>query len=442
MAKELTRMIRRCAPVSIIKALAGDRRGVIAVMFALMLPIMIGFIGLGVEVGYWFQHRRNLQTAADAAALAGAYASIFSESISTAATADATRNGYSSSTDTINAASITTSTAGNTYTPDQNAVEVTMTRSVQLMFAKVLIDNDVTINATAVAVAVPGGDEACVLALNTTAQRAINVTGTATVSMEGCYVASNSSASNSINVSNNADLEADCVSTVGDVNGDVTLGTCASANTAVPSITDPYEDLAVPTYSGCDYPSSGSGYTASNGETLTPRTGEDYAVICGGLTISSGDTVSLDPGIYIVDKGTFKVTGGGTITGTDVTIILTSSTGSNYADVSVNGGGTVALSAPTSGTYNGILLFQDTAAPFSNSDSFDFNGNSDTELTGVIYVPNNDVNFTGGNETDDNGCLKIVARTVSFSGNADLENDCSAYGMTPIYVSYVASLVE
>ena len=42
-------------------------------MFALMLPIMLGFIGLAVEVGYWFSKHRDLQAAADVAAFAGSY---------------------------------------------------------------------------------------------------------------------------------------------------------------------------------------------------------------------------------------------------------------------------------------------------------------------------------------------------------------------------------
>ena len=55
--------------------LAADQRGVIIVMFALMLPIFLGFIGLGVEVGYWFQIKRDLQAAADAPATAASLSS-------------------------------------------------------------------------------------------------------------------------------------------------------------------------------------------------------------------------------------------------------------------------------------------------------------------------------------------------------------------------------
>ncbi len=46
--------------------------GAVLVMFALMLPVLIGFGGLVIDVGNWFAHKRHLQTQADAGALAGA----------------------------------------------------------------------------------------------------------------------------------------------------------------------------------------------------------------------------------------------------------------------------------------------------------------------------------------------------------------------------------
>jgi hypothetical protein len=46
--------------------------GAVLVLVALILPVMIGFGGLVVDVGNWFSHRRHLQVEADAGALAGA----------------------------------------------------------------------------------------------------------------------------------------------------------------------------------------------------------------------------------------------------------------------------------------------------------------------------------------------------------------------------------
>jgi hypothetical protein len=71
----------------------------------------------------------------------------------------------------------------------------------------------------------------------------------------------------------------------------------------------------------------------------------------------------LDPGIYYLDQGSFTVNGGATITGTGVTLVFTSSTGSNYATANINGGATVSLTAPTSGPLAGIAFYGDPNMP-------------------------------------------------------------------------------
>ena len=51
---------------------ARDRRGVVAVAVAVLLPVLVGFAGIGVEVGLWFAVQRQNQSAADAAAISAA----------------------------------------------------------------------------------------------------------------------------------------------------------------------------------------------------------------------------------------------------------------------------------------------------------------------------------------------------------------------------------
>ncbi len=52
--------------------MACHRRGVVAVLFALLLPVFIGLVALSVDLGVIVLARAQLQTVADAAALAGA----------------------------------------------------------------------------------------------------------------------------------------------------------------------------------------------------------------------------------------------------------------------------------------------------------------------------------------------------------------------------------
>ena len=55
-----------------LQRLLGDKSGAAAVVMALTLPVVLGGIGLGTEVGYWYFNQRKVQNAADMAAYAGA----------------------------------------------------------------------------------------------------------------------------------------------------------------------------------------------------------------------------------------------------------------------------------------------------------------------------------------------------------------------------------
>src|SRR5215469_16632822 len=55
-----------------LKMIAREKRANVAVMFALSAPVLLGGIGLGVEMGNWYFNQREEQNAADAAAIAAA----------------------------------------------------------------------------------------------------------------------------------------------------------------------------------------------------------------------------------------------------------------------------------------------------------------------------------------------------------------------------------
>jgi Flp pilus assembly protein TadG len=53
-------------------ALWRDDSGVVLIYISLIMPILIGFTALGAEVGYWYVIKRQMQSAADSAAMSGA----------------------------------------------------------------------------------------------------------------------------------------------------------------------------------------------------------------------------------------------------------------------------------------------------------------------------------------------------------------------------------
>jgi uncharacterized membrane protein len=59
--------------IKILRQLLRDTRGVTLVLIALTLSVLMGFTALGVETGLWYAIKRQNQTAADMAAISGAF---------------------------------------------------------------------------------------------------------------------------------------------------------------------------------------------------------------------------------------------------------------------------------------------------------------------------------------------------------------------------------
>jgi len=97
----------------------------------------------------------------------------------------------------------------------------------------------------------------------------------------------------------------------------------------------------------------------------------------------------MNPGTYIIDRGVFRINGGARVTGVGVTIILTSSTGANYATMTINDSAVVNLTAQTSGSLSGLVVFQGRAATSSTTNTL--NGGSGQTLVGALYFPNTQV---------------------------------------------------
>jgi Flp pilus assembly protein TadG len=414
-----------------------DTSGVLAILVVLMIPVMAGMMGLSVDVGLWYAAKRGLQNAADAGALAGGTELANggdSSAITSTVTADAVRNGYDSTTDTltINNPPLAGANAGN-----DGSVEVEIVRALPLFFSSVFLDRDMTARVRAV-VNTEFVDEFCILGLDPTAAKAVNVFGTGAATLD-CGIAVNSSADNALNVGGSASISVTTVTTVGgvDVSSNGTLDTDAAPRRGG-AVDDPYDDLAIPTFDpdDCEDDSTGrdggnNAYTAVDGETLEANSG--VFVICGGLSVSSGDTLFMDPGTYIIDQGDFKINGGASVIGEGVTIILTSSGNDNkIGSISVNGGADIELSAPTSDYadadgYSGVLFYQDRDVSSSPSNSNSFNGGAELDLQGALYVPGNDLDFTGGATAGD-GCMQLIGQTVNIGGDAGVQGNCGSAG--------------
>jgi len=405
-----------------------DQSGSYLVISAILMPVLIGLVGLGTDYGVWLNASQRMQAAADAAAFSAATLLTGGNGgdVNTQANAIASTFGFANGTNgasvTINHPPTSGANAGTA-----GAVEVIIRQPQSRFFSAMISSGALTVAARSVALSGNSG-VGCVLSLNQTASAAISLQGTSNVALTGCSLYDNSNSGSALSVGGSSTLSALAVEVVGGVSGKTNITTSQGVTTAVSPMANPYANASYGSYSGCAY----NNYTAKNTVTLSP------GVYCGGLNLNAGANVTLQPGIYYLDRGSLSVNGGATLTGTDVTLVFTSSTSNNYANATINGGATVNLSAPTTGPTAGIVIFGDSNMPTGTS--FKFNGGTTQVFSGAIYVPQAAAEFAGGANTS-RACTQLVADTIAFKGNANFAINCSGSGTKPIG-STLATLVE
>ncbi len=137
----------------------------------------------------------------------------------------------------------------------------------------------------------------------------------------------------------------------------------------------------------------------------------------GGIKISGNASVSFSPGTYILAGGGLTVTGNSTLKGTGVTFYNTSATGYAYAPIDLTGNETANLSAPTSGAFEGFLLFQDPSIPVGSA-AITIVGNSSSTFDGIIYAPKTAITYVGNSSGA--GYTVLIGYTISVTGNSTL----------------------
>ncbi len=404
-----------------------DRDGSVAVLVAVGMTAMLGFLSLGTELGLWYAAKRSLQTAADAGAIGGAFevaAGASGAVIAAASTNDAGLNGATAA----NGATVTVNSPplSGAYTGDAKSVEVIISQPQTLLFSALFLNNAVTVTARAVArYSGTSAGKYCVLGLDTTASDTVYLSNNATLPNASCGVASNSSSARGIDLSNNASISGPVAT-----NGGYTLSNNASIKGTISTgvvTADPYAGVTAPTPAACtSQTASGSNNVTVN---LTPGT------FCNGLNFQNNGTVNMAPGTYIVESqfvmqnnAVLNATGG-------VTIVVAG----NYA-LNIGNNAELNITAPTSGPYSGMAIMGDRNG--SSAVTQVFSNNTVLNINGAIYFPNQTVQMDNNTNSSANGCSQLIALKLSFQNNADLPSNCTNSGITPIGGSPSVVLVE
>lgn len=400
----------RCRPLGHFRGFHGDSSGAVLIYTGFAVAVLLGFGGLAVDAGMWYATKRSAQSAADAAAIAGALEvarGSTSTTVQTKAKDDAERNGYSAAsgaTITINNPPTSGPSAG-----VASAVEAIVQQPVPGFLSSVIYGEPVTVAARAVARSYVA--ESCVYVMDPSAASALYVPGTATVDMD-CGAQVNSDSPTAINQVGSSCMTATQIATAGGASG-----TCLNPqpDEDMPQAEDPFSYLAPPAAASlpCDYASL---VTVTSPTTLNPG---NY---CGGLKIEAD--VTFNPGEYVMDGQGLQIQGNSVVTGDEVSFYFPSSvTGYDPPgptpprSIYIAGTTSVQLSAPTSGDYQGVLFYHD---PTANPNiQLVMEGGSDMDLTGIIYAKNNHARFAGGTTGVDSWVV-IAVDTLEFAGNSNI----------------------
>lgn len=427
-----------------------DRRGNALVIAGAALPMIVGAAGLANDTIQWTLWKRQLQRAADSAAIAGVYDRAGSSG-STGNTLSAVQHDVTLNLHTR--MGLLTGYPTVSYPEDSGVmsdqVEVQLRVQQRLPFSSMFMSTAPTIIATARAAAISSGGNACVQALETNASKTgITNSGNTTIYMPDCVMYSNSPSSNSAAAGGSSSVTALAIAAVG--------GIAQSNNWNVgayrpysPTLSDPFAAInPTPSDMKCAGHLNNKGVWVNDALTettnmSTAKAQDGSAANCwASLSVGSNKSLTVpdDFGPIYVNGGSANLQGSFSCTG--CAIVLTNKTASSpIGTFTSNAQANTTIIAPTDGTFAGIAVYQDRRAADCSGCS-KLNGGSNSTITGAVYFPSQEVWFNGGTNPTAT-CTMLVARRVTLTGNSNFKglSDCVDEGLPQSTVLSMIRLV-
>jgi Flp pilus assembly protein TadG len=260
-------------------------------------------------------------------------------------------------------------------TATRERVDITAKASVDTMFGGIIGKDTIGISESTAAV-LTTSDVVCVLALDTVGTDAIIFEGNSTFKAPNCSIQSNSVSSRALYAKSKSIPVAKSFCTYGGYSGTFSPESRAHCT----PIGDPYANVPVPISGSCD----ANNLAISAGTvTLNPGT------YCGGISITEA-TVNFAPGTYIIENGPLLLLTNSVTKGTGVTFVF-KGVGTFLQTIAAS---KIDLTAPDSGTYKGLVFFQDPDA--SKYETNRLNGGAYVRFVGTLYFPTQNI-VLGGN---------------------------------------------
>lgn len=405
-----------------IRALGRDDGGAVAIMVALMLPLLAGMAALSVDVMMFRKQEEQLRTAAEAAAAAAVTVLPDRAEARSVALSYARLNVEGEGADEV--VSPQDVQIGywdqnkKTFTPSgenarANAVRVIASRTAEkgnphpTFFGQVFgisAFNTVAVSAIATQSA---GSSPCLIALAPNGT-GLKLNSNAKINLAHCGIHVHSADGAAFTAESNAKVnvaDADiCIRGGAQIrsNSDVE----PSPETNCSPMEDPFAAVPALPSSGCERVQGP--INSNQNVNLTPCT---YR---GGLTVSSNATVNLAPGEYVIKDGPLIIGSNATLNGDGVAIYLT---GPN-AQVIFNSNASVNLTGPETGPLTGFVLIQDR----NYGGEHIFNSNAATVLSGAIYFPQATLKMSSNNQIGSTSkCMMIVVNRLDIASNSGVK---------------------
>jgi Flp pilus assembly protein TadG len=370
--------------------------GQVLPLIAVCLTGLLGFAGIGVDVGYLEYRQQAQQTATDAAAIGGAQQLATSNctnaaGASSSALYDAGQNNFPNgglgNTVTVQA---TSPPASGPYAGNTCAVSVQITtQHVATFFSRLFGWTSGMPETTQAVGTVNSNGGACIYLLSTNTWSSFN--NPVNVQAPHCPIVINYS----------ADFDGGTIASpyIGYAGPNPNYGgtdfTLASP-TKMLQVADPCPEIP-----GCAYLTANPPPTSNCSGYNAPSGGGTIQAGCYTYLNGNGGTITMEPGVYTI-TGNMN-TNQSSFVGSGVTIYIPSGGNAPQWD-----NATVNLSPPTTGPEAGVLYYQVNG----NSSEPDLNG-PNVNISGLIYAPSAQMNIDGNSGT----YVVIVAGSANFNGN-------------------------
>ena len=396
---------------SALRRIFPDQRGNVAMVVAAVFPLLIAGAGLAVDGVEWIMQKRQIQAAADGAAMAGVYGLIAAEDLDNTVNRSITQAGT-----VPNNASIQAVQGPPGREKDPFAVNVKIAVPAYMTFSGMFMKHPPIISAEATATVVKNG-QYCAFALGVMDDEPGLVLRPDTDVQADCGITTNAASKQALQAQGSSTIDANKLRAYGSL-GDFKAAMKSGVREHAMLQDDPLTDTDPPLVPNTGCPNV----------TINPDAQETALDPGCYANMSLNGPVRLQDGEYILNRGNFVVGPHGHVECDACTIFLTSDTAAtepnSIGKVKISSDATVKMSATREGPDAGILFYQDRhAATDLPGDENRLGGSSFSKLSGLIYFPSQTV-YIDGNMRPDVQCTRFIARRLVFAGHVYIAENC------------------